>query len=209
MPGKVRSVLGAALHRVDFQPKSSPSGSSYNWWYFFAGSKLLWLWGLRKPLALYRSCTSDIISCHFFFCLDTIEVGPWSSQTQAGAEKTLCGHSKAKGLLKRTCELLKSRNCLNTSVTHSWGLEPIYFLIIASIFIEEIIFWSIKEFQISKFQKGWNKSILPKHVDGRLEISYFWKKILKDHSAFIWRNHTGYKVNTSESVSHSDAIIMS
>lgn len=86
---------------------------------------------------------------------------------------------------------------------------PIYFLFIASIFIEEIIFWSIKEFQISKFQKGWNKSILPKHVDGRLEISYFWKKILKDHSAFIWRNHTGYKVNTSESVSHSDAIIMS
>lgn len=87
MPGKVRSVLGAALHRVDFQPKSSPSGSCYNWGYFFAGLKLLCLWWLRKPLALYRSWTSDISSCRFFFCLDTVKAGSWSSQTQAGAGK--------------------------------------------------------------------------------------------------------------------------
>lgn len=89
----------STLHRVDFQPKSSPSGSSYKWWYFLASLKLLWLWGLRKPLALYRSYTSDIITCRFFFCLDTVKVGPWSSQTQSGAGKRPCYHRKAKGLV--------------------------------------------------------------------------------------------------------------
>lgn len=31
MPGKERSVIRAALHIVDFQPKKSASGSSFNW----------------------------------------------------------------------------------------------------------------------------------------------------------------------------------
>lgn len=35
----------------------------------------------------------------FFFCLDTVKLGPWSSQTQAGARRGPCCHSKAKGLL--------------------------------------------------------------------------------------------------------------
>lgn len=37
--------------------------------------------------------------CDFFFCLDTVKLGPWSSQTRAGARKGPCCHSKAKGLL--------------------------------------------------------------------------------------------------------------
>lgn len=71
----------------------------------------------------------------------------------------------------------------------------------------------MKEFQISKFQKGWNKSILPKHILMKVwKLNAFGKKNVKrsvNHSGFIWRDHPGYKVYTSESIGHSDAIIVS
>lgn len=62
----------------------------------------------------------------------------------------------------------------------------------------------MKEFQISKYQKGLNKSILAKHILMEIwQLHAFEKKIFKrsiSHSAFIWRNHTGYKIYTCQNL---------
>lgn len=61
----------------------------------------------------------------------------------------------------------------------------------------------MKEFQISKYQKGLNKSILAKHILMEIwQLHAFEKKCKRSisHSAFIWRNHTGYKIYTCQNL---------
>lgn len=56
----------------------------------------------------------------------------------------------------------------------------------------------MKEFQINKYQKGLNESILAKQILMEIwQLHAFGKKKFKrsiSHSACIWRNHTGYKI---------------
>jgi len=58
----------------------------------------------------------------------------------------------------------------------------------------------MKEFQISKYQKGLNISTLAKHILMEIwQLHAFEKKSLKislNYGAFIWRNYTSYKIYT-------------